>query len=71
MIEDIIQRHSLCGMRRAELQEVMDELRDESRNESRDESRDNFRDKMILEESGGDRERSRLNEIARAVEALN
>ena len=62
MIEDIMQRHSLCGMRKADLQEVINELRDEST--------DDFRDKTMSEESDADRKRSRVNEVASAVEAL-
>ncbi len=62
MIENIIERHSLCGMRKAELQEVIDELRDEPGND--------LRDKIISRESDSDKEHIQQNEVVRAIEAL-
>lgn len=54
MIENIMLRHSLCGMRKAELQDVIDELRKGS----------------PLEGADDDREIPLVDGVARALEAL-
>ncbi len=54
MLESIITHHSLCGMRKAELQEVIDELRG----------------KPLIEETDVDRDISGLKEVAYLMEKL-
>ncbi len=54
MLESIIALHSLCGMRKAELQEVIDELRGKS----------------LLEDADVNRDISGLKEVAYLMEKL-